>query len=106
MSYGQVCLLFDGQATLCGYLCIELLGERKGSEMKINCLSCGFKVDLSDAYDNYEGQVKCYACGATLEIKTQEGSVRAVQAVKDSPTAEVIEVVEVFNPGRGRGRRS
>jgi DNA-directed RNA polymerase subunit N (RpoN/RPB10) len=49
--------------------------------MKINCLSCGFKVDLSDAYDDYEGQVKCYACGAILEIKTQEGNVRAVKSV-------------------------
>ena len=49
--------------------------------MKINCLSCGLKMDLSDAYDNYEGQVKCYACGATLEIKTEEGDVRAVKPV-------------------------
>lgn len=31
--------------------------------MKINCLSCGFKVDLDeDAYADYEGQVKCYTC--------------------------------------------
>jgi DNA-directed RNA polymerase subunit N (RpoN/RPB10) len=73
--------------------------------MKINCLSCGFKVDLADAYDNYEGQIKCYACGGTLEIKTQEGSVRSVKSVLDSPNAEVLEVVEVFNQGRGRGRK-
>jgi DNA-directed RNA polymerase subunit N (RpoN/RPB10) len=49
--------------------------------MKINCLSCGFKVDLGDAYDDYEGQVKCYACGALLEIRTQEGNIRAVKSV-------------------------
>jgi hypothetical protein len=49
--------------------------------MKINCLSCGFKIDLADAYDDYEGQVKCFACGAILEIKTQEGNVRAVKSV-------------------------
>jgi hypothetical protein len=73
--------------------------------MKINCLSCGFKVDLADAYDNYEGQIKCYACGGTLEIKTQEGSVRSVKSVPDSPNAEVLEVVEVFNQGRGGGRK-
>ena len=50
--------------------------------MKINCLSCGLKMDLADAYDNYEGQVKCFACGATLEIKTEKGKVRAVKSVK------------------------
>jgi DNA-directed RNA polymerase subunit N (RpoN/RPB10) len=79
--------------------------EERVEQMKINCLSCGFKVDLGDAYDDYEGQIKCYSCGATLEIKTQEGNVRAVQSVKDLPNAEVLEVVEVFNQGRGKGRR-
>ena len=74
--------------------------------MKINCLSCGFKVDLADAYDDYEGQVKCYACGGMLEIKTEEGNVRAVKSVKASPNSEVIEVVEVINLDRGRGRKS
>lgn len=72
--------------------------------MKINCLSCGFKVDLTNAYDDYEGQVKCFGCGAVLEIKTQEGNVRAVKlvnAVPSPPTEEIIEIVKVV--GRGRG---
>jgi hypothetical protein len=48
--------------------------------MKINCLSCGHNVDLDDAYgENYEGAIKCYGCDATLEIKTEEGSLRAVR---------------------------
>ncbi len=46
--------------------------------MRINCLSCGHKVDLGDAYDDYAGQVKCMVCGVILEIKTEEGSVKAV----------------------------
>ena len=66
--------------------------------MKINCLSCGYKVDLSDAYDDYEGQVKCFACGGILEIKTEEGNVRAVNFVKVVPRPSVEEVFE-----RGRG---
>ena len=52
--------------------------------MKINCLSCGHKVDLDDAYDNYEGQVRCLACGALLEIKTEEAHLKAVK-VADVP---------------------
>jgi len=46
--------------------------------MKINCLSCGHKLDLGDAYDDYAGQAKCLVCGAMLEIRTEEGNVRAV----------------------------
>ena len=47
--------------------------------MKINCLSCGHKVDLDDAYDDYEGTVKCFTCGALLEISTEEGKLKSVK---------------------------
>jgi len=43
--------------------------------MKINCLSCGFKIDLDDAYDDYTGQIKCYACSTLMQIKTVEGKL-------------------------------
>ena len=46
--------------------------------MKINCLSCGHKVDLDDVYDDYEGLVKCLCCGTMLEIKTDEGRLKRV----------------------------
>jgi DNA-directed RNA polymerase subunit N (RpoN/RPB10) len=47
--------------------------------MKVNCLSCGHAVDLRDAYDDYDGQVKCFACGAILSIRTREGQVKWVE---------------------------
>jgi len=50
--------------------------------MKINCIACGLKIDLDNAYDDYEGQVKCHACEALLEIKTAEGKVRSVLFMK------------------------
>ena len=46
--------------------------------MQIICLSCGHKVDLGDAYDDFAGQVRCVACAALLEVKTEEGSLKAV----------------------------
>jgi len=46
--------------------------------MKINCISCGHKVDIGDAYDDYEGQIKCYVCGAILEIKTEDAMLKSV----------------------------
>ena len=47
--------------------------------MKINCLSCGHKVELDDVYEDYAGLIKCYACGALLELKTEEGKLRSVK---------------------------
>ena len=63
--------------------------------MKINCLGCGFKVDLASAYDDYEGRIKCYACGATMQIETQEGSLRAVRSVEEAPLASAEELFEL-----------
>ena len=62
--------------------------------MKINCLSWGHKVDLDDAYDDYEGQVKCFACGGILEIETEEGNVKTVQFVKMAPRPSTEEVFQ------------
>ena len=44
---------------------------------KINCLSCGHFVDLGPAYDNYQGQIKCFACGAFLEVKIEDGELKS-----------------------------
>ena len=59
--------------------------EKEESKMKINCLGCGFKVDLAGAYDDYVGQIKCFACGAIMEIATQAGNIRAVSLVTEAP---------------------
>ena len=48
--------------------------------MKVNCLSCGHTLDLGDAYDDYQGQIRCYVCGSLLAIKTEEGKVKSAQA--------------------------
>ena len=52
--------------------------------MKINCLSCGHNIDLDDSYSDYEGQVKCFACSALLEIKLDQGNIKKVQIVASS----------------------
>ena len=52
--------------------------------MKVNCLNCGHTFDLDDAYDDYEGQVKCWICGAILEIKAEDGSLKTMSVVRPS----------------------
>jgi len=67
--------------------------------MRINCLACGHKVDLDDAYDDYEGPVKCFACRAILEIRTEQGSIKAVKQVNSIQHRSAEEVFErVLNP--------
>jgi ribosomal protein S27E len=53
--------------------------EQREDGVKINCLSCGHKVDIGDTYDDFEGEVKCYVCGGILHIRTAEGQVRSVK---------------------------
>ena len=40
--------------------------------MKINCLSCGHTIDFDETDSDCAWQVKCYACGALLEVKLEE----------------------------------
>jgi len=61
--------------------------------MEINCLGCGFKVDLTIPMTITLGQIKCFACGATMEIATQAGEIRAVNAVTEEQTPVVEEFV-------------
>jgi hypothetical protein len=47
--------------------------------MKINCVSCGHNIELDDAYDDFEGSIKCYVCSGRLEVKFSDGKVKSVR---------------------------
>jgi len=53
--------------------------------MNINCIACGHTFELDDAYDDYEGPVRCWVCGTLLEIKAQDGSLRRMGLFKPVP---------------------
>ncbi len=53
--------------------------------MKVNCLSCGHSVDLRDSYDDYQGQIKCFVCGAVLAVRTEDGEIKSVEYVSGRP---------------------
>lgn len=63
--------------------------------MKVVCLSCGHKVNLDDGYDNYAGQVRCVACGAILEIRTEGGDLRSVALAREVARAAAVAPPEV-----------
>ena len=54
--------------------------------MKINCISCGYKVDLDDAYTDYEGPVKCYVCGNLLQMKCCDGKLKSLHLYGAPPS--------------------
>ena len=62
--------------------------------MKVNCLGCGHNVDVDESYGDYEGQVKCFGCGAILQIKTEGGMLQSVSVARTTLPSPVEEVVE------------
>ena len=46
--------------------------------MKVICISCGHSLPLDEAYGDYEGLIKCYVCGALMQIKMSEGKLQAM----------------------------
>lgn len=46
--------------------------------MRLNCISCGHSMTLDDAYDDFEGLVKCNICGALLQVKISEAKIKGV----------------------------
>jgi len=56
--------------------------------VKINCLSCGHSINLEDeTYGDYEGAIKCFACGAILEVKLIEARIKSVKLLEKGRTA-------------------
>ena len=60
---------------------------------KINCICCGFSINLDDSYDDYEGQVKCFTCNALLEVKLVEGMVKGVKMAQITSSQEAPEYI-------------
>jgi hypothetical protein len=65
--------------------------EERKQAMNINCLSCGFKVELDDTYEDFAGQIRCYVCNATMEIKTEKGKLKSAKPARSAarPAVEV-----------------
>jgi ribosomal protein S27E len=50
--------------------------------MKVNCTLCDNQINLDHkVFENYVGPVKCFACGAMLEVATDHGLVGSIKAI-------------------------
>ncbi len=50
--------------------------------IRVNCLACGHPTDLGDAYEDYQGEIRCWGCRTVLEVALQEGKLRAMRRVE------------------------
>jgi len=52
--------------------------------MKMPCVACGWEVNLDHViFQDYEGPVKCFSCGAMMGIRTAKGIVQSVAPLED-----------------------
>ena len=48
--------------------------------MIIHCLYCGHTIELGDAYDEYQGPVRCAVCKGLMTVRMDEGLLRSMEA--------------------------
>lgn len=45
--------------------------------MQINCLACGFKIDLDETYHRYIGLIRCSTCKNLMQIQFEDGFLKS-----------------------------
>jgi len=46
--------------------------------IKLNCISCGHLMELGDAYEDYQGEVRCWGCQALVNVTLHDGKLQAM----------------------------
>jgi hypothetical protein len=50
--------------------------------MRVDCISCGYEVNLDHkVFDDYSGPIKCYCCGAMMEMRTVQGVMHSLMSI-------------------------
>lgn len=59
--------------------------------MKVNCTSCGREINLEHkVFHDYVGPVKCFSCGAMMEVKVTDGFLYSINplGIAQYPTTD------------------
>jgi DNA-directed RNA polymerase subunit N (RpoN/RPB10) len=57
--------------------------------IRIRCVGCGHLIQLDEAYQSYEGQLRCWTCGRLMEVTIREGRLNAMSDGREAPNREV-----------------
>ncbi|HUU01258.1 MAG TPA: hypothetical protein VM425_07470 [Myxococcota bacterium] len=73
--------------------------------IRLNCLECGHPMDLGDAYEDYQGEVRCWGCRTVLDVTLQEGRLKAMRksCAAETPRSSAgrAESSETLSPASG-----
>jgi DNA-directed RNA polymerase subunit N (RpoN/RPB10) len=50
----------------------------------LRCLGCGHVLGLADCYDDYDGNIRCWTCGALLTVSLRDGRLRSMARAVDA----------------------
>ena len=48
--------------------------------MLIHCMFCGHSIELSSAYQEYQGPLRCAVCKSLMTVRVEEGQLRSMEA--------------------------
>jgi hypothetical protein len=52
--------------------------------IKLNCISCGHLMELGDAYEDYQGEVRCWGCQALVDVTLHDGKLQTMKLISKS----------------------
>jgi 16S rRNA U516 pseudouridylate synthase RsuA-like enzyme len=61
-------------------------------------------MELSEAYEDFEGEVRCWGCQAALEVVLHEGKLRSIRRMPESANRAVARRGETRAPGEHEER--
>lgn len=47
--------------------------------MLIHCMFCGHSIELSAAYQEYQGPLRCAVCKSLMTVRVEEGQLRSME---------------------------
>jgi len=53
--------------------------------MLIHCMYCGHSIELSDAYNDFQGPLRCMVCKGLMQICLEEGELRFMEPPPTMP---------------------
>jgi ribosomal protein S27E len=58
---------------------VVLFQGKEERSMRVKCISCGHELNLDHfIFKDYSEPVKCFSCGAMMEVKTTGGEVYSI----------------------------
>lgn len=48
-------------------------------KIKLSCLACGHSMELGEAYEDYQGEIRCWGCRAVADVTLRQGKLQSMK---------------------------